>query len=95
MGSAEVLEAVYPLLLRRGRPDYIRSDNGPEFTAALFQDWLRRFGIQPIRIYPGSPWENRSRLSNVRVGVGRPAHRRTRYRPSICTRRNWPALRRP
>jgi len=58
MGSAEVLEALYPLLLRLGRPDYIRSDNGPEFSAAPFQDWLCRVGIQPIRIYPGSPWEN-------------------------------------
>ena len=58
MGSAEVLEALCPLLVRRGRPSYIRSDNGPEFTAAPFQDWLGRVGIQPIRIYPGSPWEN-------------------------------------
>jgi putative transposase len=31
---------------------------GPEFAAAPFQDWLSRVGIQPIRIYPGSPWEN-------------------------------------
>ena len=27
MGAADVLEALYPLLLRRGKPDYIRSDN--------------------------------------------------------------------
>lgn len=58
MGSEEVLEALYPLLLRHGRPDYIRSDNGPEFTAASFKEWLVRVGIQPIRIFPGSPWEN-------------------------------------
>jgi putative transposase len=58
MGSEEVLEALYPLLLRHGRPDYIRSDNGPEFTATSFKEWLVRVGIQPIRIFPGSPWEN-------------------------------------
>ena len=58
MGAADVLEVLYPLLLKRGTPEYIRSDNGPEFAAAPFQDWLRRVGIQPIRIYPGSPWEN-------------------------------------
>jgi putative transposase len=58
MGAADVLEALYPLLLKRGRPHYIRSDNGPEFAAAPFQDWLSRVGIQPVRIYPGSPWEN-------------------------------------
>ena len=58
MGSAEVLEALYPLLLRRGKPNYLRSDNGPEFSSSPFKDWLLRVGITPIQIYPGSPWEN-------------------------------------
>jgi putative transposase len=31
---------------------------GPEFTSAPFKEWLLRVGIQPIQIYPGSPWEN-------------------------------------
>ena len=31
---------------------------GPEFSATPFLKWLRRVGIEPIRIYPGSPWEN-------------------------------------
>ncbi|MAI44553.1 MAG: transposase [Hyphomicrobiaceae bacterium TMED74] len=53
------MEALYPLLLRRGKPDYIRSDNGPEFSAAPFQDWLWLVGIEPIRIYPGSPTRRR------------------------------------
>jgi putative transposase len=58
MGNAEVLEALYPLFLKHGRPEFIRSDNGPEFIAANFQAWLKRVGIKPVRIYPGSPWEN-------------------------------------
>ena len=58
MGSADVIETLYPLLLKRGKPDYIRSDNGPEFIAEALQAWLRRVGIKPIQIYPGSPWEN-------------------------------------
>ena len=58
MGSADVLEALYPLLLKHGRPDHIRSDNGPEFIAGHLQDWLTKVGIKPLRIYPGSPWEN-------------------------------------
>ncbi len=58
IGADDVLEALYPLLLRHGSPDYIRSDNGPEFAAEAMQDWLRRVGITPIRIYPESPWEN-------------------------------------
>jgi putative transposase len=44
------------LLVSRGKPEYLRSDNGPEFTANPFREWLRRVGIQPIQIYPGSSW---------------------------------------
>ena len=58
MGSADVLESLYKLLLRYGKPEYIRSDNGSEFIAAALQLWLRKVSIKPIQIYPGSPWEN-------------------------------------
>lgn len=58
MDSADVLDALYPLLLRRGKPEYIRSDNGSEFIAAALQDWQRKVGIKPIQVYLGSPWEN-------------------------------------
>ncbi len=55
MGSSEVSEALYPLLLNRGTPQYLRSDQGPEFSSEPFKDWLKKVGIKPIRIYPGSP----------------------------------------
>jgi len=42
----------------RGVPKYIRSDNGPEFTAHKVRDWLRRVKVQTLFIEPGSPWEN-------------------------------------
>lgn len=58
MRSEDVLDALYPLLLERGLPEHIRSDNGPEFASAAFQDGLKRVGIEPLRIAPGSPWEN-------------------------------------
>jgi len=58
MGSAEVLEALYPLFLKHGKPEFIRSDNGKEFTAEALQTWLMKVGIKPIQITPGSPWEN-------------------------------------
>ena len=54
----DVLETLYELLLRKGKPEYIRSDNGPEFIATALQYWLMKVGIKPIQIYPGSPWEN-------------------------------------
>jgi len=41
-----------------GAPEYVRSDNGPEFTAKAVREWLRRVGVQTLFIEPGSPWEN-------------------------------------
>ncbi len=58
MGAHEVVEALAPLIVQRGAPDHLRSDNGPEFIAEPLQTWLKRVGIDPIRILPGSPWEN-------------------------------------
>ena len=44
--------------MRRGLPDYIRSDNGAEFTATAVRDWLGKLGVKTLYIEPGSPWEN-------------------------------------
>jgi len=53
-----ILEVLYPLFLKHGKPHYIRSDNGSEFIARDLQAWIKKIGIKPIQIYPGSPWEN-------------------------------------
>ena len=58
MNAADVLDILHRMLMKHGKPEFIRSDNGPEFIAAPLQEWLRRVGIQPMQIYPGSPWEN-------------------------------------
>ena len=58
MTASDVLDALHPLLMKHGKPELIRSDNGPEFIAVYFQDRLKRVCIQPMLIYPGSPWEN-------------------------------------
>lgn len=60
MGSADVLEALYPLSLKHGKPEFVRSDNGLEFRSRGFQSWLKKVGVKPIRIYPGSPWDEAS-----------------------------------
>ena len=36
----------------------MRSDNGPEFTAAVFPKQLTKVGTKPIRISSSSLWEN-------------------------------------
>lgn len=50
-----VLRAVF---VRAGAPQYLRSDNGPEFIAVALQDWLKQQGLQTIHIEPGMPWQN-------------------------------------
>ena len=46
------------LILQRGKPQHVRSDNGPEFVAQAVQAWAKQAGIQINYIAPGSPWEN-------------------------------------
>ena len=56
--SHDVLEVLADLFVRHGPPEYLRSDNGPEFTAKLVRWWLGRVGVEMLFIEPGSPWEN-------------------------------------
>ena len=56
--SMSVLERLAALFVERGVPDYLRSDNGSEFTARLVRNWLERVGVKTLFIEPGSPWEN-------------------------------------
>lgn len=56
--SIDVLECIADLFIERGLPDYIRSDNGPEFAAKQIRTWLERLGVGTLFIEPGSPWEN-------------------------------------
>ena len=56
--SDDVLERLSDLFIRRGVPKYIRSDNGPEFTANTVREWLNHVGVKTLFIEPGSPWEN-------------------------------------
>ena len=58
LGSAEVLETLADVMLWHGIPEYIRSDNGPEFIAKELRQWLAKLGTRTLYIEPGSPWEN-------------------------------------
>jgi putative transposase len=56
--SEDVIEQLFNLIVFRGIPEYIRSDNGPEFTAKAVRSWLNKLGVKTLFIEPGSPWEN-------------------------------------
>ena len=56
--SAKVIEALADVMVPKGMPEYIRSDNGPEFVAKELRKWLADTGAKTLYIEPGSPWEN-------------------------------------
>jgi len=55
--ATNVIETLEQLVAIHGAPEYIRSDNGPEFIAYAIQDWMKERGIKSHYIKPGSPWE--------------------------------------
>jgi len=56
--SQDVIDQLFELIIFRGIPEHIRSDNGPEFTAKAVRNWLNRLSVKTLFIEPGSPWEN-------------------------------------
>jgi putative transposase len=56
--ACRVIDTLRRLFIERGEPDYIRSDNGPEFIAESLKEWLAISGVKTLYIEPGAPWEN-------------------------------------
>jgi putative transposase len=56
--AAKVIEVLEFLFVLHGPPQYLRSDNGPEFIARAVQEWLAAQQIQTAYIEPGKPWQN-------------------------------------
>jgi putative transposase len=54
----DVVEVIAGLVTERGTPDFLRSDNGPEFIAWALRDYCRMTLMATSYIEPGSPWEN-------------------------------------
>lgn len=58
LSHTDVLHALNWLILTRGVPAHIRSDNGSEITAKRVRQWLALLGVKILFIERGSPWEN-------------------------------------
>jgi transposase InsO family protein len=56
--AKDVVSTLEYLFEVRGEPEFIRSDNGPEFIAEAVRSWLTDRGARTLYIAPGSPWEN-------------------------------------
>lgn len=56
--ARRVMEVLTGLVARYGRPEYLRSDNGPEFIALALRAWLAQQQTATLYIDPGCPWQN-------------------------------------
>ena len=71
-----MIEALADVMVLKGVPKHIRSDNGPEFVARDMRKWLAGTGAKTAYIEPGSPWENGYCLSAQLEARGRVPERR-------------------
>jgi len=58
MPASRVVEVLERLFSEYGAPQYLRSDNGPEFIADVLRRWLEDRGVKTEYIEPGKPWQN-------------------------------------
>jgi putative transposase len=58
LSSRRVTRALEAVIERRGMPEAIRCDNGPELTSRHFLSWCEERKIQLIHIQPGRPMQN-------------------------------------
>lgn len=68
--ARRVVEILQRLVEERDVPEFIRSDNGPEFIALAVRRWLAERGMDTLYIEPGSSWKNlTSRVSTAASGT--------------------------
>ena len=58
LNSTDVVDALTDVFILHGPPEFIRSDNGPEFVAQKVRNWIAAVGAKTAFIEPESPWEN-------------------------------------
>lgn len=56
--AVDVVAVLERIVGERGRPVYLRSDNGPEFIAKEVAKWADGKGVLLVRSEPASPWQN-------------------------------------
>jgi putative transposase len=58
LGSGRVTRVLERLISERGRPENVRSDNGPEFTSRRMLGWAEDWKVGLVHIQPGRPMQN-------------------------------------
>ena len=58
LGSGRVTRVLERAIAERGRPEQVRSDNGPEFTSRRMLGWAEDWKVGLVNIEPGKPQQN-------------------------------------
>ena len=56
--SSRVIRTIEEIIETKGKPEFIRTDNGPEFISHEYKDWCKDNGIKDTQIQPGKPNQN-------------------------------------
>ena len=56
--SARVVNELQMLCDEKGKPEQIRTDNGPEFISLALRDWCSKNNVEHVFIQPGKPTQN-------------------------------------
>ena len=58
LGSGRVTRVLERAIAEHGRPEQMRSDNGPEFTSRHMIGWAEQWKVGLVNIEPGKPMQN-------------------------------------
>lgn len=58
LSSKRIIRTLEQVIEKRGKPETVRTDNGPEFTSKDFELWCREKQITIQFIQPGKPMQN-------------------------------------
>ena len=56
--AERVIGIMDQIVARRGKPQIIRVDNGPEYCSRVFVQWCEKNNIRILYIQPGKPMQN-------------------------------------
>ena len=58
LGSGRMTRVLERVITERGRPENVRSDNGPEFTSRCMLGWAADWNVGLVHIQPVRPMQN-------------------------------------
>ncbi len=86
LGSGRVTRVLEQAIAERGRPENLRSDNGPEFTSRRMLGWAEDWKVGLVHIQPGKTDAERARRKLPRKVARRVPQRELVPHSQRCTK---------